>query len=112
MYEYKAKIVKVIDGDTVDVTIDLGFSITIEERIRFYGINCPETRTSDKIEKARGIQSKAFTESKLPVGKTVTLQSKVFDKEKYGRILADVIVDGVNLNQELLKEGLAVPFMV
>jgi micrococcal nuclease len=111
MYQYKAKVIKVIDGDTVDVAIDLGFDIILKERIRLYGINCPESRTSNKSEKTKGLQSKGFTELKLPVGKDVVLESKSFSKEKYGRILANVIVDGVSLNEELVEEGLAMVFM-
>ena len=111
MYEYKAKVIKVVDGDTIDVTLDLGFDIFLNERIRLHGINCPESRTSDKAEKVKGLASKAFTESKLPVGKEIVLLSKTFSKEKFGRILADVIVDGVNLNEELIEEGLALVFM-
>jgi len=111
MYDYKARVIKVIDGDTVDVSIDLGFDIFLNERIRFHGINCPESRTSNKEEKIKGLASKAFTESKLPIGKEIIIQSKTFSKEKFGRILADILVDGVNLNEELVEEGLAVVFM-
>jgi micrococcal nuclease len=111
MYEYKAKVIKVVDGDTIDVTLDLGFDIFLNERIRLHGINCPESRTSDKAEKVKGLASKAFTESKLPVGKDIVLLSKTFSKEKFGRILADIIVDGINLNEALIDVGLAMVFM-
>ena len=77
MYEYNCKIVRVVDGDTVDVDIDLGFGVWLKkQRIRFYGVDTPESRTSDKEEKVFGLLAKEFVKTYLPVGSTQTLRTK------------------------------------
>ena len=77
MYEYQCKIVKVIDGDTTDVDIDLGFGVWLKkQRIRFYGVDTPESRTSDEEEKVFGLLAKEFVERHLPVGSTQVLRTK------------------------------------
>src|SRR6056300_23256 len=87
MYEYNCKIVRVVDGDTVDIDIDLGFGIWLRnERVRVLGIDAPETRTRDLAEKEKGLESKAFVEGMLPVGSKQVLISKGFNG-KFGRIL-------------------------
>ena len=88
MYEYKAKLVRVVDGDTVDVMIDCGFSIFKKERVRLCGINAPESRTRDKEEKKRGLASKARLKELIKEGKNVfTIETSVDKKGKYGRLL-------------------------
>ena len=91
MYEYRCKIVKVVDGDTVDVDIDLGFGVWMRgERVRLFGIDTPESRTRDKDEKVCGLFAKNFLKHHL--GKTATLRTKKDGKGKYGRILGEFIV--------------------
>ena len=113
MYEYKCIIKRVIDGDTVDVDIDLGFGVWLRgQRIRFYGIDAPETRTRDLEEKARGHVARDFVSQFLQVESVQTLISRKDETGKYGRILGDFVVyDAVwdaqrNLTELLLREGL------
>ena len=93
MYEYKCKIDRVVDGDTVDVDIDLGFGIWLrKERVRLYGIDTPESRTRDLEEKKYGLVAKSYVQSFLPVGSMQTLKTQKDDKGKFGRILGEFIV--------------------
>lgn len=90
MYDYKCIVRRVVDGDTVDVDIDLGFDSWLHnQRVRIEGIDAPETRTRDLVEKELGLESKAFVESHLPVGSQQVLMSKEYDgtKGKFGRII-------------------------
>ena len=88
MYEYRCKILRVVDGDTADVDIDLGFGVWLKkQRIRFYGIDTPESRTSDDVEKIYGKAASAFVESYLPVNSVQTLITHKDAVGKYGRIL-------------------------
>jgi micrococcal nuclease len=93
MYEYRCKVVKIVDGDTVDVDIDLGFGIWLkDERVRMMGIDTPESRTSDKVEKLFGLAAKSKLKELL--GKTAVLKTQVNKdgedmKGKFGRILGD-----------------------
>ena len=88
MYEYKCKILRVIDGDTADVDIDLRFGVWLrKQRIRFAGIDTPESRTRDMVEKKYGIAAKAYVQSYLPDGSDQTLVTVKDAKGKYGRIL-------------------------
>jgi micrococcal nuclease len=103
----------VVDGDTVDVDIDLGFGVWLKnERVRLFGVDAPETRTRDLEEKKKGFETKEFVEKMLPVGSTQKLLSKGFNG-KYGRILGDFAVyDAVmdcenKLSNILLRENLA-----
>ena len=90
MFEYPCKVIKVIDGDTADVDIDLGFGVWLKnQRIRFFGIDTPESRTSDKVEKIYGKAAKAFVLKYLPKGSTTTLITHKDAKGKYGRILGE-----------------------
>lgn len=90
MHEYSCKIIKVIDGDTADVDIDLGFGVWLRnQRIRFYGIDTPESRTSDKEEKVYGLAAKEFVKSYLPKGSMQTLITHKDAVGKYGRILGE-----------------------
>jgi micrococcal nuclease len=115
MYEYRVKIVKVIDGDTVDVDIDLGFGIILsDERVRIMGIDTPESRTRDKVEKKFGLASKARLKSLL--GKTGILKTQINKngedmKGKFGRILGDFVAeDGRMVTDILVEEGHAVAY--
>jgi micrococcal nuclease len=97
VYEYKAKVIKVIDGDTADVDIDLGFDIILSnQRIRFMGVDTPESRTSDKEEKVYGLLAKDFVQSHLVKGDYVTLQTFKDDRGKFGRVLGDFKVYDTN----------------
>lgn len=110
MYEYRCVIVEVIDGDTVDVDIDLGFGVWMRsERIRIQGVDTPESKTLDKEEKVFGLLAKKHVESLLPVGKECTLMSMEF-RGKFGRILGDIKADGITLSESLLSNHLAVPY--
>ena len=111
MYEYACKVKRVVDGDTVDVILDLGFDVSYSCRVRLYGIDTPESRTRDKDEKARGKMAGAFLEEAIEDGKKVVIQTKLKDsKGKYGRVLGDVVVDGVNINKLMVKCHLAVAY--
>jgi len=107
MYVYKAKLDRVVDGDTVDASIDLGFDISIQKRIRLAGIDTPETRTRNKEEKVKGLASKSRLIELLKNGSFV-LKSK--EVGKYGRVLGTLHVDDININETLVKEGFAVEY--
>tara|TARA_R110002020_G_scaffold32729_6_gene100359 strand:- start:781 stop:1116 length:336 start_codon:yes stop_codon:yes gene_type:complete len=106
MYLYDAKLIRVIDGDTVDAKIDLGFDVWVKKRIRLYGINTPETRTRDLEEKKAGIAAKERLEGLInECGGVFILQSHGVGK--YGRCLGTLFIDDTNINMLLLSEGLA-----
>ena len=91
MYEYSSKIIRVVDGDTVDVDINLGFGVVLaKQRVRLYGIDTPESRTRDSVEKIFGKTAAKFLESKL--GEKCTLKTRLDSKGKYGRILGEFVV--------------------
>ena len=111
MNEYKAKVIKVIDGDTIRLDIDLGFSIImVNQTVRLFGIDTPESRTRDKIEKYYGNLSKDFVKKHCPKGSYITLHTTLDKKGKFGRILGSIVVDGVDLNKQMIKEHLAVEY--
>ena len=111
MYEYGCKVTRVVDGDTVDVILDLGFSILHKCRVRLYGIDTPESRTRDKDEKVRGKLASKFLKDSIDNGKKVVLRSKLKDsKGKYGRVLGEIIVDNINLNVSMIEKNLAVAY--
>ena len=110
MYEYKCKLVKVVDGDTVDVDIDLGFGVWLQnQRIRMYGIDAPESRTSDKVEKVYGMAAKDFVIKWTNAGDLV-LKTFKDGKGKYGRILGELWYNDVNINQRMIEEHHAVKY--
>ena len=116
MYEYRARVIKVIDGDTVDVDIDLGFGVWLkDERVRIMGIDTPESRTRDKIEKKFGLAAKARLKELLgatPILKTQVGKGGEDMKGKFGRILGDFLTeDGKKCGELLVKEGHAVKYM-
>ncbi len=93
MHEYRCTIKRVVDGDTVDIDIDLGFGIWVHnERVRLYGIDTPESRTRDLEEKKAGIYAKQCVEAFLPVGSTQTLKTYKDKVGKYGRILGEFVI--------------------
>jgi micrococcal nuclease len=91
MYEYKCQLIRVVDGDTIDVLIDVGFSTYKKERIRLYGINTPECRTRNKAEKILGFAAKARLKEILKeFGKNFIVKTEIDKKGKYGRILGQL----------------------
>ena len=117
MYTYKIKLDRVIDGDTIDAYIDLGFDVSVKKRIRFMGIDTPESRTRDLEEKAKGLAAKDRLKNLLEGADNIQLKSHGVGK--YGRCLGELhidIVDGKecitleNVNQLLIKEGHAVEY--
>ena len=112
MYEYKCKIIKVIDGDTTDVDIDLGFGVWLKkQRIRFFGIDTPESRTRDLEEKKYGLAAKKYVTDHMPLGSTQTLVTVKDGKGKYGRILGQFkMEDGSILNDNMIAEHHAVAY--
>lgn len=113
MYEYNFSVVKIIDGDTVDVDLDLGFSVILKkQRIRLYGINTPESRTRDLVEKKYGLAAKARLRELLTESDKLTLKTAIDKKArgKYGRILGTLYADNTNINETLVQEGLAIEY--
>ena len=111
MHEYKAKVTKIIDGDTIRCDIDLGFDIVMaNQTIRLFGIDTPESRTRDKEEKFYGNISKQFLNDYCPKGSYITLRTHLDKKGKFGRILGELIVNKVNLNEQMIEENLAVAY--
>ena len=119
MYQYKVKVVKVVDGDTIDVDIDLGFSTVLKkQRVRFLGIDTPESRTRDLVEKKFGKASKKHLKGILESADSLSLISH--DKGKFGRILGEIIAhfdEGhpvyeteVNVNEQMILDGHAVRY--
>ena len=115
MFEYYCKIERVVDGDTVDVSVDLGFDINHKARVRMMGIDTPEKRTKNKAEKVLGLASTARLKELLK-GRQIKLVCSKEGKGKFGRILADVISidkktgEEFNVNNRLIDEGYARPY--
>lgn len=113
---YKCKILKVVDGDTVDIDIDLGFGMWMhKERVRMMGIDTPESRTRDKVEKVFGLASKNRLKELLPIGSTQILKTEIDKsgedaKGKFGRILGDFLIEGKKASEILIEEGHAVAY--
>ncbi len=111
MYEYNVKkLIAVVDGDTIDVEIDLGFDISIFKRVRLAGIDTPESRTSDKFEKSLGLESKAKLKQMLSGATRIVIKTEKPDSsEKYGRVLGWLYIDDANIsiNDTLIASGYA-----
>ena len=108
MYEYAIKeVVKVVDGDTIDIVIDLGFNLSKKERVRLAGIDSPESRTKDLEEKKFGLVSKEFLERRLKTGISSGLKVKTEKDGKYGRMLGWIFVGKTNINKEMIYRGYA-----
>jgi micrococcal nuclease len=109
MHEYKCKILRVVDGDTVDVDIDLGFGIWMhKERVRLLGIDTPESRTRDKEEKKFGLLSKEYVKSHYPVGSMAILRTHKDKTGKFGRILGELVWEDSTINKIMVDEHYAV----
>ena len=115
MYEYYVKKVEnIVDGDTIDVIIDLGFDILFASRVRLAGIDTPESRTKDLKEKKLGLESKEYLKKYLKDAKSVVIKTEKMDSsEKYGRILGWVYIDGdtESLNDKMINDGYAWGYM-
>ena len=111
MYEYRVKkITGVVDGDTIDVDIDLGFNVSYSQRVRLAGIDTPESRTTDKFEKSLGLEAKEYLKSKLKDATLIVIKTEKPDSsEKYGRILGWLYVNGdtVSVNDHMIEDGYA-----
>jgi micrococcal nuclease len=107
-YQYNAEIIRCVDGDTVDAWIDVGFDMRIKQRLRLHGIDTPETRTKDPVEKKVGLMAKARVQELLEVGKTYPIWT--VEKGKFGRYLARIYLDEARnqcVNDMLVEENLA-----
>ena len=115
MYEYRVKkVLKVVDGDTIDVDIDLGFNISYTQRVRLAGIDTPESRTKDKEEKVLGLESKEHLKKLLAQSTNIVIKTEKPDSsEKYGRILGWLYIDGADksVNESLIADGYAWDYM-
>jgi|TARA_A100001391_G_scaffold203911_1_gene197656 micrococcal nuclease len=110
MYEYKFKLDRVVDGDTIDVVIDLGFSILHKCRVRLFGIDTPESRTRDLDEKARGKLAKDFLSYCLASSDDHVIKTSVDGKGKFGRVLGEIYCDGKNINLLMIDKHHAVAY--
>ena len=119
MYEYRAKAIKIVDGDTVDFEINLGFDVKLKERFRLYGINAPETRLGKKTtpeDKKRGLAAKRFVANQIEASNYIMIKTHQDKKGKFGRYLAEVLLSKdnnkwINLNDLLVEMGHAVEYM-
>jgi micrococcal nuclease len=107
VYQYKAIVIRVVDGDTVVLDIDLGYNVWINESCRLSGINTPELTSTDADEKAKAMVAKKFLAKMLKVKQEVTINSKALDK--YRRPLVEILVSGMSksVNQKMIDSGLA-----
>jgi len=112
LYTYEAVVNKIIDGDTIDVTIDLGFKLKWKSHCRFYGINTPELKSKDVDVRLKALEAKQYVMDKLVLGGTILIKSRSLDA--FGRALSEIYY-GPNfefhINQELLDLNLAIPFV-
>ena len=115
VYNYKCQLVKVVDGDTIDVDIDLGFDVWLRnQRVRLHGIDTPESRTRNLEEKARGLLSKQYIVDRCPVGSSIMIES--LDRGKFGRILGNIWESGqdanpdTSINKRMIADGFAVEY--
>ena len=110
MYEYKAIVRSIYDADTLRADVDCGFGIWYKnEAFRLYGINAPELR-GETLTEAR--KSRDWLLQQIPIGTEITIRTFKDQKEKYGRYLAIIYLNGRNLNEELVANGLAVPYIL
>jgi len=110
VYEYRGKVTRVVDGDTVDCILDLGFNIHHSCRVRLLGIDTPESRTRDREEKARGLLSKQALEDLLTDKDFVIKTHKKKAKGKFGRVLGELWIAEKNINKEMIELGYAVEY--
>ena len=114
-YIYRVKkVLKVVDGDTIDADIDLGFDISLTKRVRLAGIDTPESRTTDLKEKALGLEVKEWLKKRLEGAKDILIKTQLPDStEKYGRILGKLHINNeeTSLNEQMIDEGYAWSYM-
>lgn len=117
MYTYECVIKKIVDGDTIDVDIDLGFHVLLfNQRIRLFNIDTPECRTTDKVEKVFGLYAKSFVEDVLPIDSKQIIHTELDEKGKFGRILGDFYIfcpktgENLMLTELMLREHLCVKY--
>jgi len=111
MYEYKCTIDRVVDGDTVDATLDLGFSVLYKSRVRLFGIDTPESRTRNKDEKARGKLAAKFLSDAIEKADTVIIRTELRDSRgKFGRVLGTIVCDGVDINNAMVENYMAAKY--
>ena len=105
------KVTKVVDGDTIDVIMDMGFDIMYKSRVRLFGIDTPESRTRNLDEKKRGLLAKKYLQEALKAGSKLSIKTyKDNETGKFGRILGDVFIDGKSINAQMVKDFMAVPY--
>ena len=113
-YIYRIKsVTKVVDGDTIDADIDLGFDISLTKRIRLAGIDTPESRTTNLKEKALGLESKEWMKKTLAGATDILIKTELPDStEKYGRIIGHLFINGqeTSLNNQMIAEGYALAY--
>jgi len=113
-YIYRIReIHKVVDGDTIDASIDLGFDISLEKRIRLAGVDTPESRTTDAYEKKLGLESKEWLKKKVESAKDILIKTELPDStEKYGRIIGHLFINNepTSLNNQMIVEGYALAY--
>ena len=106
-----ARVLRVIDGDTIDVIFDLGFDVQLKQRIRMFGIDTPESRTRDKTEKKFGLASKKYLKDTVASADEIVCKTHVADaRGKFGRVLGEIWCDGENINSKMIQEGYAVAY--
>jgi micrococcal nuclease len=113
MYQYKIKkINRIIDGDTVDLDIDLGFGLTLSQKVRLKGINTPETKTLNIEEKSKGLEAKEWLKKELSHKKEWIIETN--KEDKYGRILGTIysVGESISINEKMLNEGIAKPYTI
>ena len=110
MYQYKATLLNVVDADTCDFDVDMGFNIRIKQRLRLFGIDAAELNSSDPIKKELTFKAKKFVNDTISVGKTYMIDT--YKNDKYGRLLADIHLEDnpLTLNALLLVNNLATPY--
>ena len=115
MYEYKCHVTKIVDGDTIEVIMDLGFNIFHGCKVRLRGIDTPESRTRNLDEKARGILAKNYLKTAIEYNddqdkKIIIKTYKENSKGKFGRVIGEVWVNGININEDMINAYHAVPY--
>lgn len=110
MYTYNATVLRVLDGDTVQLNIDLGFRMYFKANCRLNGLNTKELNSKDEADRELANKAKQYLEALTPVNKSVRIESKSLDK--YGRPLIELYVDDLHVNESLLKEGLAISYII
>ena len=111
MYEYSCEVERIVDGDTIDVILDLGFDILYKSRVRLYGIDTPESRTRNLDEKARGKLASAFLENAINKAEQVIIRTELKDSRgKFGRVLGTVVCDGKDINEAMIENFMAAKY--